>query len=331
MGPASPPTQLGTGTRGYRIAFGLAVYNGEQFLGESVRALLSQTYPHFHLIISDNHSDDSTEEIARKLAASDARITYVRNDRNLGLIGNWRMAYQTAEKVLGELDYFAFAADHDLWHERWLEILLEIMESNPTAIMAHPKYRAIDVDGKLLDTKTPQFETKGLSRPDRAKAVATRLKRPGTAFHGLWRAQYLGLAQILPWCTAPDRYLMMRLALEGDYIFEPQELFFRRFPDKPPEDEIGTNDQEYVRYMDRQRDYLFGGNPPFHSHFPIFAHAGRLIVELSMDPRKWLHGKGHLGILMALRYVRWRRRYATLDFLAFINRVALRRSNWPLR
>ena len=145
--------------------------------------------------------------------------------------------------------------------------------------------------------------------------------------YGLWRARQLKMVGIYPRCVAADRYLMMRLAVEGEYIFVPRELFFRRFPRRPPEDEIVISNDGYISVMDRQRGHLFGGKPPLHAHFPTFYIAGRLIVELSMDPRKWVQGKGHLGLLMAMRYIRWRRRYAQLDVLTFINRVVLRHSN----
>ena len=51
-----------------RVSIGLPVYNGENYLAESLDALLSQTYPDFELIISDNASTDPTEEICRKYA-----------------------------------------------------------------------------------------------------------------------------------------------------------------------------------------------------------------------------------------------------------------------
>lgn len=37
-----------------RLSIGLAVYNGENYLAESLDALLSRSYDNFELIISDN-------------------------------------------------------------------------------------------------------------------------------------------------------------------------------------------------------------------------------------------------------------------------------------
>jgi glycosyltransferase involved in cell wall biosynthesis len=43
-----------------RLSIGLPVYNGEDFLAESLDSLLGQTYEDFELIISDNASTDGT-------------------------------------------------------------------------------------------------------------------------------------------------------------------------------------------------------------------------------------------------------------------------------
>ncbi len=46
-----------------RVSIGLPIYNGEQFLEETLRSFLSQTFTDFELIISDNASTDNTQNI----------------------------------------------------------------------------------------------------------------------------------------------------------------------------------------------------------------------------------------------------------------------------
>jgi len=46
-----------------RLAVGLPVYNGENYLAESLEALLGQSYEDFELVISDNASTDATANI----------------------------------------------------------------------------------------------------------------------------------------------------------------------------------------------------------------------------------------------------------------------------
>lgn len=69
------------------VSIGLFVYNGERFLPKSLDSLLRQTFRDFELIISDNASTDRTEEICRGYAATDDRIRYYRNQKNMGAVG----------------------------------------------------------------------------------------------------------------------------------------------------------------------------------------------------------------------------------------------------
>ena len=71
-----------------RLSIGLPVYNGENYLAESLDALLGQSYEDFELIISDNASTDGTADICRRYAKQDSRIRYVRQPRNIGCAPN---------------------------------------------------------------------------------------------------------------------------------------------------------------------------------------------------------------------------------------------------
>src|SRR5437868_2552891 len=71
-----------------KVSVGLPVYNAENYLDDSLRNLLSQSYPDFELIISDNASTDATEEVCRDYAAKDRRIIYYRNNCNMGISWN---------------------------------------------------------------------------------------------------------------------------------------------------------------------------------------------------------------------------------------------------
>ena len=43
-----------------KLAIGIPVYNGENYLGETLDLLLRQTYGDFEIIVSDNCSTDRT-------------------------------------------------------------------------------------------------------------------------------------------------------------------------------------------------------------------------------------------------------------------------------
>ena len=76
------------------VSIGMPVYNGERYLEKSLVALLDQDYGNFELIISDNASTDRTPEICRAFVAKDGRVSYSRNDTNIGAVKNFNRAFE---------------------------------------------------------------------------------------------------------------------------------------------------------------------------------------------------------------------------------------------
>ncbi len=71
-----PPKGPAVSTRGNRrplVSVGLPVYNGEEFIRESIESILSQDFKDFELIISDNGSTDSTPRICAEYEKLDHR------------------------------------------------------------------------------------------------------------------------------------------------------------------------------------------------------------------------------------------------------------------
>ena len=114
-----------------RVTIGLPVYNGQNYLVETLESLLAQTYTDFELVISDNASTDRTEAICRQYAAGDARIRYYRNDENIGASANYNRAFE-----LGRGEYFKWAAHDDLLAPTYLERCVEVLDANPDVVLA---------------------------------------------------------------------------------------------------------------------------------------------------------------------------------------------------
>ena len=92
-----------------KISIGMPVYNGENYLAQALRAILSQTFTDFELIISDNASTDATQRICETFAAEDSRVRYFRNSRNIGIEPNFNAAFEPARGK-----YFMWTAHDDL-------------------------------------------------------------------------------------------------------------------------------------------------------------------------------------------------------------------------
>ena len=82
------------------VSIGLPVYNGENYLEETLLAIRDQTFTEFELIIADNASTDRTAEICRDHAAHDGRIRYVRNAENVGAAANHNLVLELTRAPL---------------------------------------------------------------------------------------------------------------------------------------------------------------------------------------------------------------------------------------
>jgi glycosyltransferase involved in cell wall biosynthesis len=61
------------------ISIVMPSYNSSAFIREAIDSLISQTYPHFELLVCDDGSSDATQEIVREMASGDNRIKLIVN------------------------------------------------------------------------------------------------------------------------------------------------------------------------------------------------------------------------------------------------------------
>jgi GT2 family glycosyltransferase len=104
----------------------MPVYNGAATIRAALDSLLAQTFQNFVLIVSDNNSSDSTEEICREYVSRDPRIRYVRQPKNLGLANNFRFVLFEATTP-----FFMWASANHLWEPNFVERTLNFLVSNP--------------------------------------------------------------------------------------------------------------------------------------------------------------------------------------------------------
>ena len=127
-----------------KVSVCIPVYNGSDYIAESIKSVLGQTFKDFQLIVCDNCSTDNTEEVVRNF--KDPRITYVRNSKNLGLVGN---ANRCVELANGE--YVHILHHDDIMLPENLELKVRILDEHPEVGLVHSNVFLIDKDGKHLD------------------------------------------------------------------------------------------------------------------------------------------------------------------------------------
>ncbi len=204
-----------------RLTIGLPVYNGQNYLTESLEAILGQTYEDFELLISDNASTDDTSEICRRFAKSDSRIRYIRQPYNIGLSPNHNFVIQEAR---GEL--FKSASHDDLYARDIVERCIHALDEHPEVVLAHSWTALIDEQGTV--TSLPNYP------------VATDLTRPSDRFRSMlfdgWSDDEGGvtrmevLRRVSPHASYhfADRTFTIEIALHGPFFIVPEWLHFRR-------------------------------------------------------------------------------------------------------
>ncbi|MDX6520146.1 MAG: hypothetical protein QOF08_751 [Gaiellales bacterium] len=124
-----------------RVTIALATYNRAAFLREAIESCLAQSYADFELLVCDNASQDDTASVVASFA--DPRIRYLRNDENLGMVGNWNRCLAEAR---GEL--IANLCDDDLMLADRLERQVAIFDAHPDTGIVHGDAEMIDAEGR---------------------------------------------------------------------------------------------------------------------------------------------------------------------------------------
>ena len=81
------------------ISIILLTYNRSGLLEHAIKSVLSQTYNNWELIIIDDASGDSTQEFVSQYAGRESRVSYVKNNINLGFVKSLKHGASQARRV----------------------------------------------------------------------------------------------------------------------------------------------------------------------------------------------------------------------------------------
>ena len=204
-----------------RLSIGLPVYNGEEYLAESLDALLGQTYEDFELVISDNASTDGTQDICLQYAAKDPRIRYIRLPRNIGAAPNHNYVFAECRSEL-----FKWASHDDLYGRELLQRCVDALDERPEVVLAHVDQAVIDEKGEV---KVPYEYTIATGSPHAPERFRSLLFEPGgDDWYGVMRTEVLRRVKPLDSFHHADRTFVAEIALHGPFHQVPELLYFRR-------------------------------------------------------------------------------------------------------
>lgn len=119
-------------------------YNTGRLLCESIDSILSQTYPHLELLISDDHSSDAeTISILKEYARKDPRVKvfFLEKNGGAGVARNNSIKHATGR-------YIAFCDSDDRWLPEKLEKQLAFMQAKDCCL-SFTSYFTCTYDGTI--------------------------------------------------------------------------------------------------------------------------------------------------------------------------------------
>ena len=147
------------------ITYAVPYYSGLGYLRMALQSLIGQENKHWLAIVLDDRGGEDAEETVRSF--NDDRISYVRNETNLGLSGNWNKALSLVTTELVTL----FHSDDEL-ESNYTDLILGLMARYPEAVAGHCRARVIGPTGKAL-WSLPD-EVKKIIRPKGIDDIVTQ-------------------------------------------------------------------------------------------------------------------------------------------------------------
>ncbi len=200
-----------------KVSVCVPTYNYAHYIGECIQSVLDQTYEDWELVIVDNHSSDSTAEVVRSF--TDARIRYLENEENIGLVRNWNRCVSLATG-----DYVAILPSDDAYLPRMLERSVAMLDAYPSIGFTYSSYFVIGEDGRFIDMRRQWDEDRILTGKAtvRSNVINANFAIPPTV---LMRRECHRVAGGYDekFRIITDWLLYMRIALRFDagYIAEP--------------------------------------------------------------------------------------------------------------
>ena len=197
-------------------------------------------------------------------------VTYYANPELLGMIGNWRKAFDRARELYPDSEFFAWVSDHDVWHPRWLEVLMAALDGRAQAVMAYPQMQRVFPTERRAITRL--FDTTGLPGPAARLRAATSEMTAGNCIYGLFRTTALERAGVFRPVLMPDRQVLLALSLLGEFRHVPEVLWYR---------EVAG-----VFSFSRQRRMFFPTRIPLHTYLPAnVQHCALLVWDFAVRGR----------------------------------------------
>jgi glycosyltransferase involved in cell wall biosynthesis len=258
------------------VSISIPTYNSAATIENTIQSILKQTYDNLEINVLDDCSKDNTVELVESIR--DDRIKMYRNERNLGMVGNWNRCLEVAA---GE--FVKIVCADDLLDETAIEKEVAAMIASPGANLVESDTRLVDINGKKTGS-FPRYRKSGIvAGKEVAKTSIIWNNFFGAPVNNLIRKNILDkVGGFDPNFTyILDFEMWMRIACEGDiFIIHEQLNSFTVRNDSNTGNLIGKNRGVYVeehrRLVEKYKDRL--GLSNFQCRFSVWFRKFRNVV-----------------------------------------------------
>lgn len=229
-----------------KLTIGMPVFNDVDFVEQSIKSILNQTFTNFALIISDDASTDGSEEICCKLAQIDSRIQYIRHEKNMGISKNMEFLLSKSNS-----EFFMWAGDDDLYASDFISELINILENNKETISAFSALSIIDENNNTLKSNLfYNYENNSIY-----KRLDNYIKNSTDYFgYGIFRYEYIKNVKFPVWWypnkKTPYNNIYPTLCYylaKGNYKISTKNLFFKRQKSENKTNHIITGENNAIK------------------------------------------------------------------------------------
>lgn len=203
------------------VSIAIPTFDRPAYLEEAVVSALAQTYPSIEVLIGDNGTGEAMRGWAPDVA-SNPRLFYGRNPRNLGMCGNFNAL---ADNARGE--FFVAIGDDDRLLPEFASRLVD--EMKPDVSLAFCNHYMIDSQGRRLEAKTREqtrrYKRDELQRGVLESAQVAAWQQSIAMSATLMRTADMRRLRFREDLNTPDAEFFIRLAQEGSkFTFVPEYL-----------------------------------------------------------------------------------------------------------
>lgn len=256
------------------------VYNGREYLPNTIDSILNQTFADFELILVDDGSTDGSGNICDSYAERDKRIRVLHTENS-----GQSSARNTGLNVSNG-DYIGFVDDDDILHPQFYEVLLTALKQNNADIAACNFMHLSDSD--MIDIDFPILKNPDVSRYDNNELVndffVPSWKIP--VWNKIYPRSFIGNARFPKLRLGEDNYFSYTMLSKVDsLVYIDKALYIQRMHGNNFE---FTGNKYYVELFQTKELIL----KDIKCHFPkaytkakrLFVYEGIRLFNLYLEP-----------------------------------------------